>query len=560
MRRSLRSCVPLLAALALACGGSGSSRPPVASVSLTAAQTGPLTSLGDTLQLTATALDGQGRPIPGVPIVFSSSAAAAASVAQTGLVTAVANGTATIRASAEGKEATLDVTVAQVVAQVLVTPASILVPQGETPLFRASAVDARGHAVAGAPAPVWSTTSPAVATIAADGRATVTPTATNGDTVSAVAAVGAVSSTTGGLMTVDSTAIYVETIVVRASGSTSFSSLGLTVQLSATASNPRQGDVTAQVTFTWSSSSPAVASVSASGVVTAAGNGTASISATSNGVSGALGVTVAQIVATVSVATESGAPASSLASFGETLQLAATAHDSGGSAVAGATFTWQSDATAVATVNGSGLVTAAGNGSAHVIAKATSNQVSNPAPGFTVTVQQRVAIVSVLPATASIPRCMTVQYSAVPRDARGNPVAGAPAATWTSSNTTFASIDPNGGLARGVAVGGPVTITATSAGVPGTAQLTVNSSPIVVNWNLGATTVPANVTICSGQSVVWRNTDVGQVHTATGNTPPPSTGSIQPGADSSPQIFSAGTYAYHCLFHPGMTGTVTVTP
>ena len=162
----LRRIVWSLAVLALAgCGGGGPSRPPVASISLTASTAVPLTSLGDTLQLTATALDAAGVPIPGVGIAYSSSDAAIATVTQSGLVTAVANGGAIIRASAEGKEATLAVAVAQVVAQVLVAPSSIRVPAGETPLFHASPVDARNHPVVGAPPPSWTTTDPALATI-----------------------------------------------------------------------------------------------------------------------------------------------------------------------------------------------------------------------------------------------------------------------------------------------------------------------------------------------------------------------------------------------------------
>src|SRR5437879_2676193 len=148
----LRGTVWSLAVFALAgCGGSGPSRPPVASISLTPPTAAALTSLGDTLQLTATALDAAGAPIPGVGILFSTSDASVATVTQGGLVTAVANGGATIHAAAEGKEATIAVAIAQVVAHVLVTPSALLVPPGEIPLFHASAVDARHHPVAGPP-------------------------------------------------------------------------------------------------------------------------------------------------------------------------------------------------------------------------------------------------------------------------------------------------------------------------------------------------------------------------------------------------------------------------
>src|SRR5256885_2037157 len=378
MRRS-GWCVGGLALL-FACGGEGGgpSQPAVASITLTAASQAPLASLGDTVQLTASALDSKGAPIAGVVIAFSSSNAAVASVTPAGQVTAVANGTATIHASAQGKEATHDVTVAQVATKLLVTPASIRVPPGETPLFHAAAVDARGNLVAGSPAPAWTTTDAALATIASDGRAAVSGAVASG-TVRAVATVGQLTSQTGGVMTIDPAAVYVETILVSAP-SGAFTSLNQTAQLSASASNPRQGDVTSQDAFTWSSNAPTVASVSTSGLVTALGNGTAEISATSNGVSGAVTARVAQVVATVSVGTASGGPAPSLASLGDTLQLAASALDAGGSPVAGAAFTWRTDAAAVASIDARGLLTATGNGTAHVIATATSNQVSNPAP------------------------------------------------------------------------------------------------------------------------------------------------------------------------------------
>jgi uncharacterized protein YjdB len=260
---------------------------------------------------------------------------------------------------------------------------------------------------------------------------------------------------------------------------------------------------------------------------------------------------VAQVVATVTVATANGAPAPTLASLGDTLQLAATALDAGSSAVAGTTFAWSSDAPLVATVDGFGLVTARGNGTAHVVAKATSNQVANAAPGFSVAVQQAVASVSVTPSSATIPRCTTIQFAATAKDARGNP---APV-TWSSSNTAFATIDANG-LARGVAVGGPVTITATAGGTSGTAQLTVDSSAIRVNWSTAQTKL--DVTICAGQSVIWHNTDTNLVHTATGSGGLPNTGDIQPSTDSTPQTFpTAGSYSYRCLWHQH-SGTVTV--
>ena len=109
-----------------------------------------------------------------------------------------------------------------------------------------------------------------------------------------------------------------------------------------------------------------------------------------------------------------------------------------------------------------------------------------------------------------------------------------------------------------MSTGGPVAIRATISGVTGSGQLTVNTSPIVVNWPGNAAISPVNVTTCQAQTIVFQNNDIYD-HTATGLTGPPATGDIPPGANSSAQPFPGpGTYQYHCDFHPNETGTVTI--
>ena len=58
---------------------------------------------------------------------------------------------------------------------------------------------------------------------------------------------------------------------------------------------------------------------------------------------------------------------------------------------------------------------------------------------------------------------------------------------------------------------------------------------------------------------IWRNADV-MTHTATsGGTF--DTGFVGPGASSAPITMSTvGTFPYLCTLHPGMTGTLRVTP
>ncbi len=98
----------------IACGGETTEPPPptpsVASVQVTPAS-GTLVSLGETLQLSATARDASGNAITGKTFTWSSSDANVATVNPSGLVTAVANGSVTITASTDGVNGTAAVDV-----------------------------------------------------------------------------------------------------------------------------------------------------------------------------------------------------------------------------------------------------------------------------------------------------------------------------------------------------------------------------------------------------------------------------------------------------------------
>lgn len=72
----------------------------------------------------------------------------------------------------------------------------------------------------------------------------------------------------------------------------------------------------------------------------------------------------------ISIRRVSVSPSSVTVDPGATAQLVATAYDGKGNVVPGATFTWSSSATAVATVNGSGLVTGVAAGSTTIRATA----------------------------------------------------------------------------------------------------------------------------------------------------------------------------------------------
>jgi len=154
-----------------------------------------------------------------------------------------------------------------------------------------------------------------------------------------------------------------------------------------------------------------------------------------------------------------------LTALGATVQLSAEVRDQNGQVIAGATVAWASDNAPVATVDGSGLVTAAGNGAATITA--TAGGASGSA---TVTVAQEISAVVVTPATDTLVARDTLRLAAEATDVNGHAVAGAEF-SWASSDTLVAAVD-EAGLVNGVGPG-QAEVTATAAGVTGRADLTV---------------------------------------------------------------------------------------
>ena len=216
----------------------------------------------------------------------------------------------------------------------------------------------------------------------------------------------------------------------------------------------------------WSTSASGVATVSSSGLVTAQGAGTATITATIEGRSATATVTVTAVppapVATVAVSPATASPA-----VGQTQQFTATLRDAGGAVLTGRAVGWSTSAAGVATVSGSGLVTAVAAGSATITA--TSEGRSGTAT-VTVPAPAPVATVTVSPATASPAVGQTQQLTATLRDAAGAVLTGR-AVTWTTSAAGVATVSGSG-LVTAIAVG-TATITATSEGRTGTAAVTV---------------------------------------------------------------------------------------
>ena len=154
-----------------------------------------------------------------------------------------------------------------------------------------------------------------------------------------------------------------------------------------------------------------------------------------------------------------------LTAFGATAQLGAEVFDQFGDVMPGVAVSWSSDASPSATVDASGLVTAAGNGTATITA--TAGAASGSA---TVSVMQSAASVTVSPAVDSVEVRDTVRLTAEAFDENGHGVADAEFA-WSSSHAALATVDGSG-LVRGLREGA-TTITATAGVAGGSAEVIV---------------------------------------------------------------------------------------
>src|SRR2546425_4248149 len=117
-------------------------------------------------------------------------------------------------------------------------------------------------------------------------------------------------------------------------------------------------------------------------------------------------------------------------------------------------------------VSSSGLVTGKVAGTATITA---TSEGQSGTSAITV-VHVPVVSVTVAPSSATAQVGSTVQLTATPKDAGGNPLTGR-TVTWASGNTSVATVSPSG-LVSGATVGS-ATITATSEGQSGTAAITV---------------------------------------------------------------------------------------
>lgn len=236
----------------------------------------------------------------------------------------------------------------------------------------------------------------------------------------------------------------------------------------------------ADKSVTWSSSTPSVAIVSESGLVTAVAQGTATITATSNldnTKSGTCNITVNAPAAPIPVTAIALNKQATTIGIGdsETLTINYTPADANtGKAVA-----WISNNTSVATVDNSGKVTGVAAGSATITATSTTDNTITASCAVTV---QAVAVtgVSINPTSANLQIGGSTDLTAtvLPANATDKSV------SWSSSNTSVATVNNNGHVSAVAAGTATITVTTTDGNKTATCSVTVTAGPPVPSTSL----------------------------------------------------------------------------
>jgi uncharacterized protein YjdB len=186
---------------------------------------------------------------------------------------------------------------------------------------------------------------------------------------------------------------------------------------------------------TWSTSSATIASIAATGLVTGLAPGSVTITATAEGKNATSTIVILGPVNVVQVT----GPSNTVLEGG-TLQLTAVARDVTARTLT-RTIAWSSSQTAIATVSGTGLVTAVAGGTTQIIA--TSDGVSGQ---FTVNVTPLLAPVASVTVSSAVQVGAvgrSYQATATMRDAQGNTLSDRDV-SWASSAPLVATVSQTG--------------------------------------------------------------------------------------------------------------------
>jgi hypothetical protein len=340
---------------------------------------------------------------------------------------------------------------------ILVTPKTPSISAGTTLQFTATGQFKNGSTENLTAFVTWSSAKASVATIAAGGFATAVTAGTS-----------TITATLGKTGTATLTVTPPTLVSIAVSPANPSIAKGTTQQFIATGTYSDASARNITTSVTWASSSASVATISAGGLASGVGTGTSSISATLSGVtspSDTLTVTGATLV---SIAVT---PTNPSVAKGATEQFTATGTFSDGSLLdLTASASWSSSSPAVASVSGTGLAAAAATGVATI-----SASVGSVGGSTSLTVNPAVLTsILVVPTSAFVGVGSNKQYTATGTFSDGSTSNLTSSVSWSSSNSSIATINASGlatstgsGAATLTATAGTVSGSATMSGVPG---------------------------------------------------------------------------------------------
>ena len=376
-------------------------------------------------------------------VTWASSNPKVATVDQEGKVTAVSKGTATITVTTAdgGKKSTATVTVdnpAAGVTGVNIKESSLSVKVGESKQLASEVTPS----TATNKKVTWASSNTKVATVDANGK--VTGVSKGTVTITATSAANTAKKDT------IQVAVIIPVKSIKADKTSISLEKGKTATIKATVEPS-----TATQTVKWTSTDEKVATVSSTGVVTAKGAGTANIvaSATDNsGIKSNIKVTVTNPIV---YATGITLPTSAKVEVSLKTTLKPTVQPGN---VTSAKVTWASGNTKVATVDANGVVTGVSKGTATITATVVGKDSKKYTASTTVTVVVPATGITVSPTTGTVNVGKTISLKSALAPSTANPVT----VTWTSSNSSIATVSSSG-VVTGKGVG-TVTITATITG------------------------------------------------------------------------------------------------
>ena len=382
-------------------------------------------------------------------ITWTSSDESIAKVSSEGVVTAIAEGSATITATAEDKSATCAVTVPHVsvpVESVTLDKTEITLEVGKTQKLNATVAPSD----ADDPSVSWFSSDESVATVSADGlvKAIAEGTAT----------ITARSGSKSATCTVTVPHVYVPVESVTLNKNETTIEVGSSETLVATI-NPANADVQE---VTWTSSNEKVATVSADGVVTAIAEGSATITAKAEGKSAKCKVTVPHVYVPVESITLDKTETTIV--VGSTEKLTATVNPDNADYPQ---VTWTSSDESVATVSSEGVVTAIAEGTAIITATAEDKSATCTVTVPHVDVPVESVTLSKTSLTLKAGDSETLTATVNPENADDKSV------SWKSSDENVATVSAEG-VVTAIAPGKAV-ITAEAGGKSATCNVTVPS-------------------------------------------------------------------------------------